>query len=54
MLEKCKDIEEITKKRFCNYHQNNCFECVYRLTDKYGLWCIVEGEYVYKYKVSVK
>lgn len=54
MLEKCKNIEETTKKKFCDYYQNDCFKCAYRLTDRYGLWCRVEGKYVYKYKILTK
>lgn len=50
MIVKCKNIEDITIKKFCSYYKNNCYECAYRLTDKYGLWCRVNGKYIYEYK----
>lgn len=52
MYKRYKNDEEVSKIKFCVYHNNNCFECPYRLTDKYGLWCRVKGEYVYKYKTT--
>lgn len=53
MFVKSKDVEESTKKQFCNYHNNDCFTCVYRLTDEIGLWCRAEGEYIYEYKNEI-
>lgn len=43
--------KETTIDEFCNYYQNNCFECAYKLMEKQGLWCRVEGKYIYKYKL---
>lgn len=54
MIKKYKDIIEINKNKFCNYYENDCFKCTYRLTDKYRLWCRVKGEYVYEYKIKIK
>ena len=50
---KSDNIESKTQKNFCSYYQNNCFKCAYRLTDKQGLWCRVEGKYLYEYNCNL-
>ena len=45
------EVSKITINSFCKHHNNNCFKCAYKLIEKQGLWCRVEGKYIYKYKL---
>lgn len=48
--EKEEKIKNYMNYTYCNYYDNDCFKCAYKLTDKQGLWCRVQGKYVKNFK----
>lgn len=47
--EKEEKIKYYMQSNYCNYYENDCFKCAYRLCDKEGLWCRAQGKYVKKF-----